>query len=317
MRAWLVLVPLLALTACTGGQSTPPPPRSVARPTASPAPLRGTPVAQAPVAQAPAQANVRWHSRLADAQAEARSTGRVLLIGTTKAGCTLCDKFMHTIAPRCGGRLNQVAVAFLYDIERDPRNDPEVGRLDRLMRANLPGAILMPLVGFVTSDLAWVHGFGGPRTEQEFMGDIETAARMHPRRSASARSVSGPAMALVTYVNEFGESESSAPADAWPKPLDAMGPQPVLAVVPSTPVEPAARIAGAPPSAPQPEISAAPVVARSESGSMPDGAPSADPATGWSAPPPRCRRRPCWLPRPSCPRRPCCLRWRARSLPCR
>jgi len=282
MRRWFAAVPALALAACTGGSSTPPPPRSVAHPTPAPAPLR---TAQPRTTLQPGQ--VTWLEHLSEAQSQARSSGRLILVGSTKAGCTLCEKFMHEIAPQCAGRLNQIAVAYVYDITR-----PENGRIDGTLRANLPGAILMPLVGFVTADLTWVHGFAGPRTAQEFMGDVETAARLHPVRTAGLRSVSGPAVAHVSFVNEFGENEWSAPADAWPKPQDALGAQPALALA-TTPVPPPAdatvpaALAVAPPASfpaptaepvvePAPSIGDAPVVARAE---------PADTASGWSAPP--------------------------------
>ncbi len=266
MGRWLIFVAAPLLAACSGGSSTPPRPRSVARPMTAPAPYRPT-QAQSPQG-APAGGPVVWLHQLADAQAQARSSGRLILVGSTKPGCTLCEKFMDEIAPQCGGRLNQLAVAYVYDIMR-----PENSRIDQLLRRNLLGAILMPLVGFVTADLVWVHGFAGPRTAQEFMGDIETAARLHPRRLASLRSVNGPALAQVSFVNEFGETEWSAPADVWPKPQDALGAQPALAVAaPST--TPAAGVLAAAP-ATFPAVSPEPVASE----------PVADPAVGWSPAP--------------------------------
>jgi hypothetical protein len=202
---------------------------------------------------------------LAEAQAEARASGRLILVTTTKPDCGICDKFMHEIAPACGTRLNQVAVSYVYDIMR-----PESARLDHALRNNLPGAILMPLVGFFTADLAWVHGFGGPRTAQEFMGDIETASRMQPRRNAALRSVSGPATAMVSFVNEYGETEWSEPANVWPKPVDALGAQPTLAQVPAAgvpagampPPTPSAAVTGSDPVASNP-VASDPVAAAS------------------------------------------------------
>ena len=215
---------------------------------------------------------------LAEAQAEARASGRLILVTTTKPDCSICDKFMHEIAPACGTRLNQVAVSYVYDILR-----PESARLDNALRNNLLGAILMPLVGFFTADLAWVHGFGGPRSAQEFMGDIETAARMQPRRTAALRSVSGPAVAMVSFVNEYGETEWAEPANVWPKPVDALGAQPALAQVPAMPpATPPTAVMGSDPvvAAAEPQPAIGPDVA------VVAGTPGPDPQGGWSPPAP-------------------------------
>ncbi|MFM8979841.1 MAG: hypothetical protein ACKOSS_05195, partial [Planctomycetia bacterium] len=171
------------------------------------------------------------------------------------------------------------AVAYVYDIL-----SPESSRLDAAMRANLPGAVLMPLAGFLTPDLGWVHGFSGPRTTQEFLADIEVAARMQPRRTAVLRSASGPALARVSFVNEFGETQWSQAADAWPTPQDALGGAPVLAQVPVLP----SAATPPPPSVPTVVVIEPPAPA---AGASPDavrsGGPVADPeAQEWSAPAP-------------------------------
>lgn len=271
--AALPLLGALAAAGCSSGsrESAPPPPRQVATPRPSP------PTYQAP-ARRPGRSGpeaVAWRRTLAEAQAEARASGRLLFVTTTKPDCSICDKFMHEVAPSGGARLNDVAVAYVYDIL-----NPESSRLDAALRANLPGAVLMPLAGFLTPDMGWVHGFSGPRTTQEFLADIEVAARMQPRRTAVLRSASGPALARVSFVNEFGETEWSQAADAWPTPQDALGGAPVLAQVPvvPTPAEPA------PASTPTVVVieppAAAPDAVRS-------GGPVADPeAQEWSAPAP-------------------------------
>ena len=61
----------------------------------------------------------------------------------------------------------------------------EIDEIDQILRANLEGASLMPLIGFLTADLQWVDGFWGARTVQQFRADIANAARKNPRRTAS------------------------------------------------------------------------------------------------------------------------------------
>ncbi|MDA1194263.1 MAG: hypothetical protein O2894_03690, partial [Planctomycetota bacterium] len=165
---------------------------------------------------------IRWHTTLADAQNEARASGKLILVMSTKPRCGLCDKFKTQIAPATAGELSRVAVGYIYDITR-----PEVRDVDRLLRANLRGADLMPLVGFVTADMQWVHGFWGQRSVQQFRGDIARATSIHPVRSASIRVQEAPEAArFAAVVNEFGETEWAAPEDVWPaedpEPIDAL-----------------------------------------------------------------------------------------------
>ena len=63
-------------------------------------------------------------------------------------------------------------MAYIYDITR-----PESPQIDRIVRANLKGAYLMPLAGFVDADLRWLHGFFGKTDAKKFMSDYATARR--------------------------------------------------------------------------------------------------------------------------------------------
>jgi hypothetical protein len=49
--------------------------------------------------------------------------------------------------------------------------------VDQVVRANLQGAYLMPLAGFVTADLKWRHGFFGSTDARKLMADYQTAQR--------------------------------------------------------------------------------------------------------------------------------------------
>lgn len=286
----------LGAVACTG-QTQAPPVRSMAQPAPAPAPYRASPsVAMPAPVRAPAPlptplpshttGSIHWHSRIADAQAEARAQGKLILIGSTKPGCSLCDKFAHETAPQCNAQLSSMAVCYMYDITR-----PEDGRVDRTLRANLVGAAIMPLVGFVTPDLQWVHGFSGPRSVSQFMGDIESARRIYPVRTASVMPEAAPeapyapgapdAPALasaspsvsgnaVAFVNEYGETEWSAPADAWPAPVDALTGTPAIAAAPAEGAPRAdATLAAAPAPLPVEPLATEP-----------------GPAAGWSSPAP-------------------------------
>lgn len=294
MRTSIAAGLALLAVACTGQQEAPPA-RSVARPVPAPAPYRPmaaapTPAprpAPAPMAMAPMPGGpIHWHSRIAEAQAEARASGKLILVGSTKPGCGLCDKFAHETAPQCSGRLTQMAVCYMYDITR-----PEDGRVDRTLRANLPGAVVMPLVGFLTPDLQWVNGFSGPRSVSEFMGDIEVARRTYPVGVSALpveTRVSGPATA---YVNEYGETEWSAPAGGWPAPEDALKGTSAVAAAPVAPaLEPLAATpapaAVEPAPVPAALPAAEPVAFVTAPSPSPEPAPAPEPAAlpAWSAP---------------------------------
>lgn len=231
---------LVAATACSSGSSRPAPVANYGPATGATSSSVGSPDAggystyntpAAPAAPAPAMTSsgpIRWHYRLADAQAEARASGKMILVASTKPRCSLCVKFKEQIAPAAGSELARVAVGYVYDITR-----PEVRDVDRLLRANLRGADLMPLVGFITPELGWVHGFWGARTVQQFRGDIARAASIHPVRTAAVR-VQGPTPAPRSaaldgagfVTNEFGEREWGRASDIWPQgdpePIDAI-----------------------------------------------------------------------------------------------
>ena len=94
-----------------------------------------------------------------------------------------------------------MAVGYVYQIR-----NPEVPQVDQTLRANLRGASLMPLVGFLTPELRWVHGFWGPTDARKFSGDISTARQIYPVRTARVQAPPVPGRGEMTaVVNEFGE----------------------------------------------------------------------------------------------------------------
>jgi len=242
MKTALAAAALLGIAACSsgGGVRKPAPVRAYG-------PEAGTVSQASRPAPAPIGGSYIWNNRLADAQAQARASGKLILVASTKPGCTLCEKFKNRIVPSVAAQAGAMSVGYVYDITR-----PEVRQIDQILRANLKGASLMPLIGFLTPDLRWVHGFWGARTVAEFQGDIATASRLHPVRSAQipgpTATVGVPRTAMTAVMNEYGEPEWSVPGDVWPvegdpEPIDAItgtpaptdpfgaagGPAPVLA----------------------------------------------------------------------------------------
>lgn len=159
----------------------------------------------------PTRPGLTWYRTWTGAQAAARAEGKLVLAASTRAGCGLCDRFRTETAPQCGGQLSQVAVGYVYDIGR-----PEMVQVDRALRSGLPGARLMPLVGFLTPEMEWVHGFWGGRTPQQFLGDIDYARRVRPVKVVAATqqtAARGPSVAAPpSATTQPASARSSAPA---------------------------------------------------------------------------------------------------------
>jgi hypothetical protein len=144
-----------------------------------------------PSAAAPQGTGFRWTRTWSEAQAEARTRGCLVLVASTRRGCTLCEAFRNQIAAACASDLAPMAVGYVYDTDR-----PESALPDRVLRTNLPRAKLLPLVGFLTSEGGWVNGFWGPRKVAQFRGDIAHARQQLPARVAAAPApVAAPAVA--------------------------------------------------------------------------------------------------------------------------
>jgi hypothetical protein len=125
-----------------------------------------------------------WYETIAEAQAEAEASGRLLLLSSTKPGCGLCKKFRNEMVPAVGARATRVAVGYVVDAMTPA--DPAVWNT---LHANLPDADLMPLVGVFTPDLQFLTGFSGPPDEVKLLTALANARRMYPASEADAMSL--------------------------------------------------------------------------------------------------------------------------------
>jgi hypothetical protein len=168
----------------------------------------------------------------------------MILAESTKPGCGLCEKFKNQIVPQAQRQVDEIAVGYLYNIL-----EPEDARVDQVLRQNLPRATLMPLVGFLTPDLRWIHGFAGQTDVNKFMSDCQAARRIYPVNPMAVAPSTRDSAPAVAVVNEYGEFEWSPAEEVIPE--DALEPQDTLrstapayeaqlAAVPSTP-PPASR----------------------------------------------------------------------------
>jgi hypothetical protein len=202
-------------------QPTPPAtPRYVSRtPTPAPAPTRGA---------------FRWHTRIADAQADARATGRLILVGTTKPDCGLCEKFKNQVVPSMAGQVSGTAVGYMLNAPVQGGPPCEAPQIWQALRANLPTVRLMPLVGIFTADLRYVTGFGGPADAGQLSSALAVARRSMPVGAVRPVPEAPPAPAMA-----WSEAEDLSTTVA---PEDALAPEAPVAVEPVLPPAPTAEV---------------------------------------------------------------------------
>ena len=132
-KSTILLGVALALVAlgCSSGQGAPAQPAGVAhvrsdepgrsrRPPRAAQPAYVRPAPQPAPRYAPAGA-FTWHTRIGDAQAQARREGKLILVGSTKPGCGLCEKFKNQVVPQAGSRVSSVAVGYMVQTKGGSR----------------------------------------------------------------------------------------------------------------------------------------------------------------------------------------------------
>jgi hypothetical protein len=125
-----------------------------------------------------------WYRSLPEAQAAARATNRLIFIESGRLECGQCRNLISRILPQepIRSRISGIALGFADDC--DDQGSPVLG----LLSQNLPGATMLPLCGFVTSDLRWVTGWYGGTTPGAVMQHLAIAEdrcrRLQPARVA-------------------------------------------------------------------------------------------------------------------------------------
>lgn len=182
----------------TPGSTTQPytPPPTYA-PSAPPAPSY-TPPAYTPPAAPPAAApsmggSFQWASSLAEAQQIARQSGRLILIEAGRDRCKNCQELKNSIIPSMAAELGQSVVGYYDDVDRD-----QGSQAFWALRNNLPNAVTLPLVGFFTPDLRWVHGFSGHTDPAKFRSDLDRARTAPRSQGALPRDGASRETAMLT-----------------------------------------------------------------------------------------------------------------------
>ena len=222
--------------------------------TRPPYPQAATPYAAQPSARpmpAPAYGggSFRWHTNFSEAAAQARREGKMILVGSTQPGCSLCTKFKNTIVQSAAGQVSPLAVGYMVNALV---NDPVWGVLKR----NLPTARLMPLVGVITPDMQWLAGFGGPPDQQKLMQALSTARGRYRAAAAPQRAMPRVGGIRTTaQLNEYGEVEWTPTGTLFPNPEAASEEAPETTPLAAPAGE---ALAGEPDEAPTPKAPALP-----------------------------------------------------------
>ncbi|MFO0931937.1 MAG: hypothetical protein U1E39_04425 [Planctomycetota bacterium] len=168
---------------------TPPPTYT---PSAPPAPSY-TPPAPPPAAAPSTGGSFQWASSLAEAQQIARQTGRLVLIEAGRDRCKNCQELKNSIIPSMAAELGQSVVGYYDDVDRD-----QGSQAFWALRNNLPNAVTLPLVGFFTPDLRWVHGFSGHTDPAKFRSDLDRARTAPRTQGALPRDAAARETAMLT-----------------------------------------------------------------------------------------------------------------------
>jgi hypothetical protein len=178
-----------------------------------------------------------WYRTLPEAQAAARSSGKLIFIESGRLECGSCRKLVERTLPQepIRSRLAAIAVGVADDC------DVQGSEAARLLNRGLPGATFLPLVGFVTPDGRWITGWFGGATPQQVLGHLELAEQAHARLAAQ-----GPAPAASPVAPPAARAPAPPPAPARVAPAPAPSP---IRTAPA-PVPAPTRVAAPPSPAP-------------------------------------------------------------------
>jgi hypothetical protein len=167
--------------------------------------------------------------------------------------CSNCMLLKNTIIPmpETSASLGAAAVGYYDDVDRTPYSDA----FNALQR-NLPSAGSLPLCGFFTPDMQWIHGFSGHTDASHFRQQIATASASY-RRIAAVDETQVPAGAATPPTFPDSELASVPAASAGEGEIDlgmdlSAEPRvaPAMDMAPATALAPYVPPVAAPPTAP-------------------------------------------------------------------
>jgi hypothetical protein len=155
-----------------------------------------------------------WHTTLADALGAAKAQRRVVVVEYGRKHCTHCRILCAQVMPlpAVKSRLSASAVGLASDCD-----DPEP-TVDAMLRRNLPGADMLPLVGILDPDGRWITGFSGACSAERFQAHLASAERALATWRAlhrPAEPTAAPACAAPVGASACARAREAAEKGAW------------------------------------------------------------------------------------------------------
>jgi len=222
------------------------------------------------------QGTLVWYTNLGEAQAVARSTGKLIFVDSGRLECGNCRQLMERILPvePIRSRIGAIAIGLSDDCDETDAS------VSALLNSNLPAANMLPLVGFLTPELRWVTGWSGGTTPGEVMRHLSIAEARYQRVQEVRNQRNSPCEAPSAPSARTAPPPTPAPAPRsaqLPVPVRPPPPSPAPFVTPAPPpsiaeapaVRPAPPAPPAPPPAP-PVIAQAPVARPTPPAALPE-----------------------------------------------
>ena len=109
---------------------------------------------------------LRWHTKLSDALAEAKSSGKHVLIEYGRQACGNCKTLVEAVMPAVKAEVEASFVLLATDCDHP---EPEVRALGA---ANMAHARSLPFVMYLDASGNFVFGTQGGRTKDAFLHDM-------------------------------------------------------------------------------------------------------------------------------------------------
>lgn len=145
-----------------------------------------------------------WAGSLRQAQDSARAQSKLIFIEAGREACGNCQFLKREVIPSSAvnAELGSMSVGFYDDVDKTPYSDAY-----NLVSANIQSAGTLPLCGWVTPDLRWVHGFWGRRDATKFLAEISTARSNYQRMASAARPATGAALRALPSIGSLPDAE--------------------------------------------------------------------------------------------------------------
>ncbi len=202
-----------------------------------------------------------WSGSLREAQDSARAQGKLIFLESGREACGNCQYLKNEVIPSASvsPQLGAMSVGYYDDCDKTPYSEAF-----NILQANVVGAGTLPLCGWVTPDLRWVHGFWGRREPGRFLAEIESARSAYQRMAEIARPASSLELGRLPSAGSLPDAEL---ADVSAELADDK----MIETTPAAALDPAAdapRLATAPAPTPAPaEVAATEPVAAAPSAS--------------------------------------------------